>query len=95
MEKIARLLHRVEKMVTLMEANADLHVHRTVSQFYYMQKAEELRIWHAQLEELQQRISSLAETADEEYSRIYCRWRKDVRWLSAVVGKERPDTSSH
>lgn len=62
-----------------------LTVHQTVNQFYYMQKAEELKLLQAQLEETQKKLELIQKRIYEHYLETYHKWRRDALWLNRFL----------
>jgi len=70
-------------MIAALGAHQDgLQGHQHVDQFYYMQKLEELALLEDSISETLKRLKFLQERFESEYEEVYCRWRKDVRWMN-------------
>jgi len=79
---VKKLIQRLESMDEQLGYCKDLNVHRSINRFYYLQKAEELKILLEQMEESDRRLKLIAERIKIHYSEIFCTWRKQVRALS-------------
>lgn len=84
-EKLPKLIERMQRLVTYLNDRNDLVVHQQVNQFFYMQKAEELRMLLSQLDDLRKSLESLTCRIDENYSLCFAQWCKDVRWLNTYL----------
>ena len=80
--KISRIERRVKRLVTLLHAHNELGIHKTIDHFYYMQKAEELRLLKEQLIEAQSALERVQQHACQHYMELFVHWRRDVRWLN-------------
>jgi DNA repair ATPase RecN len=100
--KPEKLYVRIQKLMDMLSKHhKSLHVHSKINEFYYMQKVEELR----QLEEsitnayqsianARERLESLKHNYDTEYTKLYCSWKKDVRWVNRFVNRQKLELES-
>ncbi len=72
----------MRRLVSRMEGVHDSALHRSVSQFYYMQKIEELQLLLDQLAETEQRLNAIRQTVTVKYTEVFARWSKDARRLN-------------
>ena len=79
-DKLIDRLHRF--IAVLKEHSRDLVVHRKIDQFYYMQKEVQIQELSTQLDETIRNLETVHTTLEQEYRKVYCQWRKDVRWMS-------------
>ncbi len=84
-EKLSKLIERMQRIVTHLNDRNDLVLHQQVNQFFYMQKAEELKMLLDQFDDLRKSLESLTCRIDENYSLCFAQWRKDVRWLNTYL----------
>ena len=80
--KISRIEHRVKRLLILLHVNNELGIHKAIDNFYYMQKAEELRLIKEQLIEAQSALERVQQNACQHYMELFVQWRRDVRWLN-------------
>jgi hypothetical protein len=80
--KISRIERRVKTLLTLLQVNNELGIHKAIDHFYYMQKAEELRLLKEQLIEAQTELERVQQNACQHYMELFAHWRQDVRWLN-------------
>jgi len=80
--KISRIERRVKRLLNLLNVNNELGIHKSIDHFYYMQKAEELRLLKEQLIEAQCALERVQQNACQHYMELYVHWRRDVRWLN-------------
>jgi hypothetical protein len=77
-----RIEKLVEKISTLTEhltaEQRDRILHGSIDLYYYIQKTEELKLLHEAL----MNFRMDAEVVMFHYKEVYCRWRRDVRWLN-------------
>lgn len=80
---------RLQKFLVKLQAlSAQLHLeksvglHQAINQFYYLQKAEEVKFLIDKLQKLEAEQARLARMIETSYCQIYDHWRKDVRELS-------------
>ena len=91
LNKIARLIEKLEAFVCRLEGNRDLNIHQMVNQFYYMQKAAEFKVLCDRLEETEKKLEILTELIESEYSIAFKNWQRDLRWLNSSTSKcQRP-----
>ena len=76
---ILRLSHMTRQLV---EYRYDLVVHREIDQFFYMQREEELRVLLEEVEKAADQLADIKSKIDSKYQQAYCRWCRDVRWIS-------------
>lgn len=81
-EKLNKLLEKVGRLIEMMEANQDLLIHERIDQFYYMERAEELKVLAAQICEFERSIEVFQGQIVLRYEELVTRWSKDVRWLT-------------
>ena len=84
--KVAKLIDRLQHLVTSLNGLRDRAVHRHINQFYYMQKTEELLLLLEQLEETQLSLERALRRIDRSYQEVFQQWQRDVRWLGSVMG---------
>jgi len=65
-----------------MKQNDQLNIRLAINEFYYMQKAEELKILREQLQEAPIKLEILQERVCKHYKEIFCTWRHDMRLLN-------------
>jgi hypothetical protein len=82
--KVTKLISRLRCLVECIEGQHDRLIHQRVDQFYYMQKTEELKLLLELVEEAQRKLELLTCRMDANYSEVFHRWHKDVRWLNRL-----------
>ncbi len=80
--KISRIERRVTKLLYVLGISNELGIHQAIDHFYYMQKAEELRLLKEQLIQTQSRLERIQQNACQHYMELFVNWRRDVRWLN-------------
>lgn len=83
--KCLKLVQRLECMVSTLEDNNEYAIHFNINQFFYMQRAEELRMMVEQFRENGAESEAAARRMDESYVATYHQWRKDIRWLNTYL----------
>ena len=87
-EKCVKLIGRLQSFVSRLAKNKDYTVHHRISQFFYMQKIEEMKIRLEQLNEAELKLKDVRRRIDENYMAMYRTWRLDVRWLNHYEANE-------
>lgn len=82
---ITKFLVRIRKLISDLDKHRSYHVHKTIDQFYYMQKAEEISFLNDQAEEGIGDPMESMKKLNAFYGEVYCKWRKDVRWLNRLT----------
>ncbi len=82
-EKLEKLETRMLNMVRCLVHHNQLHIHQAINQFYYMQKAEELRIMRERLLKAQEEFDTLTGHIQDRYTEVFCKWRTDMQWLNS------------
>lgn len=93
LEKINKLICRLQSLVMSLNDHIDLDLHKNIDQFYYMQKLEELEILKSQREEAYQRLQSINTRMFAHYHEIAGKWSRDARWMSLRLDKCKPKES--
>lgn len=88
LEKCVKLIGRLQSLASRLAKNNDYTVHRRISQFFYMQKIEEMKILLEQLEEAGLKLEDVKRRIGENYIATYRAWRFDVRWLNNYKANE-------
>ena len=88
LQKLAKLIERMEALVTYLNDRSDLVAHQQVNQFFYMQKIEELQTLLHQFNEATERVEMLAFRIDQTYSLCFAQWQRDARWLNSYRRRE-------
>lgn len=83
--KLAKFIKQLECMVSRLAHQHDLSVHDHISEFYYLQEVEEMKILLNLLTESQRRMETIVTLVDTRYCEVFIQWRKDVRWLSTYL----------
>ena len=81
-EKLDKLNFYVSKMLRDLHLHNSLVIHRRISEFYYLEKVEELKLLKAQLMDAERKLEDVQVRVKEHYKDIFCTWRKDARWLN-------------
>jgi len=86
--RIEKLVARVAALTEFLAAEQrDRFLLGTIDLYYYIQKAEELTL----LREALMKVRIDTDVVLVHYTEVYCRWRKDVRWLNQYgLGKVEP-----
>jgi hypothetical protein len=86
-DKIDRFIRLLLKMVRTLQANQNLAIHQHISESFYLQKIEELKLLREQLTEALHNVERIQGRLHDHYKNIYCQWKKDLRWLRAYIQK--------
>jgi hypothetical protein len=78
--KVAKLIHRLRALVSFLEREQTLSIHQNVSQFFYMQRIEELQTL-CELFEAQENTELISVNISIKYVETYYQWRKDILWI--------------
>jgi hypothetical protein len=91
-EKLPKLIGRMEHLVTYLDNRPDLIIHRQIDQSYHMQKIVELKILLGQFEEVTKKVDTLTSYIDSHYRQCFAQWKKDILWLHArqLLERSRP-----
>ncbi len=87
--KINKLTGHVQSFISSLNNYNDINLHRSVDQFYYMQKLEELTILKAQFEEAKHRLQAIDERLIGHYQEVALRWSKDVRLAGSHAKRQK------
>lgn len=80
--QLEKLEKYIRKLVEDLNGNDQLNVRLAINEFYYMQKAEELKILREQGQEEPIKLEILQDRVRKHYNEIFCSWRHDVRLLN-------------
>jgi hypothetical protein len=83
--KLEKFIERLNALISVLEQRNNVQVQSRVNQFYYMQKVTELKVLEENMQEAEKRLRFLEDKLKSEYKEVYCRWKKDARWLNAEV----------
>lgn len=83
--KLEKLEKHIRKLVEDLNEKDQLNVRLAINEFYYMEKAEELKILKERCQDAPIIEEILQERVCEHYIEIFCSWRHDVRWLNKHV----------
>lgn len=83
-ERVIKLMTKLERLVKALEECHEVTIHRKINQFYYMQKANELKMLLHQLDEAEYRLASVSKILSAHYSEIFHHWRRDVHQLNLI-----------
>jgi hypothetical protein len=84
--KLEKFTRKIEKLICFPEEQRnDIQIQNSINQFYYMQKIEELKLLEESVHEAIKRLKFFQEKFESEYAQVYCRWRKDVRFLNKLT----------
>jgi hypothetical protein len=83
--KFSRLRLCLERFIRTLERTQNVGVHHEINQFYYMQKAEELKLLIENFEAAMQRQEKVRAALENSYNEVFCKWQKDARKLSAFI----------
>ena len=72
-------------MIACLSANKELRLHANIDQFYYMQKLVELHLMVTILKGSCPAETLLHDKIKERYRKMYCTWKKDVRYLGQYL----------
>jgi hypothetical protein len=79
---LSKLLLQLELLISALEEHKCIVVHSKINQFYYMEKVVELRTLSDRAAEIQLQLEQINSVFESTYSEVFCRWRKDARWLN-------------
>lgn len=87
-EDLEKLQFNVQLLLTELKSLNHLAVHQSISQFYYMQKNEELTIMNEQLRTgfsnvqcALERLEDINRRTSQLYHEVHVAWSKDFHWL--------------
>lgn len=78
---IDALIGDLDRFIAVLSQNNSLIVHHCIDQFFYMEKAAELRVLVSTIMELQSRLATLESQASSCYSLMNATLTNDKRWL--------------
>jgi hypothetical protein len=85
-QRLAKLIQRLDELIEeLGEQRHDLPINNHISQFYYMQKREELKNLNEKLIEAMERLKFFEDSLDFKYKEVFQSWHKDVRWMNTYL----------
>lgn len=84
-QKCRKLVQLLERLILTIENNNERTIHFTINQFFYMQRAEEIRMVLEQYEEARMKLEAATNWLNENYASTYHQWRKDARWLNTYL----------
>lgn len=90
-DKISRvtdLIKQLEAFDRRLTENNNLVVHRHIDQFFYMQKAAELKVLLNEYQMVRERLSEIAGWLDEKYRLGLSRWKEDTVCLDEIQKQE-------
>lgn len=83
LQSLDKFLGKLQRMVEVLhEMHNDFKVHQYINQFYYMMKIGQLSVMRTKLEECH---PEMCKKIEAECREVYCRWRKEVRWLNRYL----------
>jgi uncharacterized membrane protein YgaE (UPF0421/DUF939 family) len=82
-EQILKLMSKLQTLTSQLQDEKGVGLHQAVSDFYYMQKIEELKFLIAKHDDLYEQIAKISEIIDQEYRQIYEQWKKDLRFITS------------
>ena len=87
-EDLEKLQFNVQLLLMELKSHNHLAVHQSISQFYYMQKNEELTIMNEQLRTgfsnvqcALERLEDINRRTSQLYYEVHAAWLKDLQWL--------------
>lgn len=83
--RLEKLMLRFQQMAAQLAAKKELRLHANIDQFYYMQKLVELRLLVSILKASCPAETLLHQKINDRYQKMYCTWKKDVRFLARYV----------
>jgi len=89
-EKFERFKKRIDDFTLRLQQHGSLRVQLAIDDSYYLQKREELIVLESQRKLAQSRLNDLELIIASHYKSTYCRWRRDVRWLSNHLQQQQP-----
>ena len=99
--KLEKLENHIRKLVEDLNGKDQLNIRRAINEFYYMQKAEELKILKERCQDAPIIEEILQERVCKNYNEIFCSWRHDVRLLnkhtttvSGILPNEKVDSGN-
>jgi hypothetical protein len=87
-EKFERLKKRIDEIDLRLRMHSGLRVQLAIDDSYYMQKKEELQILETEWKSARERLDHVEMLIALHYKHTYCRWRRDVRWLSNYLREQ-------
>lgn len=94
-EKCHKLVQCLQRLTSDLTGNKEYNVHSHINQFFYMQRAEELKIILEQFEEAKANLETATLRMNEKYTSTYYQWKKDVRWLNTHLNNRGNIKSVH
>ena len=98
--KLEKLEKYIRKLVEDLNGKDQLKIRLAINEFYYIQKAEELKILKERCQDAPIIEEILQDKLCEHYNEIFCSWRHDVRLLnkhattvSGILPNEKRDSS--
>lgn len=84
-QKCQKLVERLERLASDLADNNEYVIHSRINQFFYMQRAEEMKMVLGQFQEGKEKSEAATRWMQEHYPSTYHQWRKDVRWLNTYL----------
>ncbi len=98
-DRLNKFLGRINELIDTITHERNALLQRGVDPYYYIQKREELKLLQEGVEdslkkitEAKERLEFFNEKLDEGYKELYNSWRKDARWVNAVLREREPKT---
>lgn len=89
--QLEKLSDRFCVMIACLAAKKELRLHANIDQFYYMQKLVELKLMVTILNGSCPAETLLHEKIHDRYRKMYCTWKKDVRYLGRYLRAAQAD----
>lgn len=87
--QLEKLMLRFRQMIVQLADKKELRLHANIDQFYYMQKLVELRLLVSILNGPCPTETRLHQKINDWYQKMYCTWKKDVRFLARYLRRAR------
>lgn len=84
-QKCLKLVERLERLASDLADNNEYAIHSRINQFFYMQRAEEMKTVLERFQEGNEKSAAATRWIQAHYPSTYHQWRKDVRWLNRYL----------
>jgi hypothetical protein len=88
-EIMLAFVKEVDDFVDVLSLERDLIVHNRIDQFFYMEKAAEVRVLYGRIEEFRTRLNILQASIEVCYEVVRERLNADKAWLTQHHSEER------
>ena len=82
-EQLLKMISKLQSLSSRLHEEKSIGIHQNINHFYYMQKIEELKFLLVKFDDLNLQMVKLTEMAENEYAKVFCQWKKDIRFINS------------